>query len=56
MLLAVALILPWGRSVALALWFACLLPLWGWRPPEGQVAAILKAALGITPFAIAFGI
>ncbi|WP_154072559.1 hypothetical protein [Bradyrhizobium erythrophlei] len=56
MLLVVALVVPWGRSVALALWLACLIPLRGWRPPGRQVAAALTAALGIVPFAIAFGI
>lgn len=56
MFLVVALIVPWGRSVAVALWLACLVPLWGWRPPGRQVAAIFRSALSIIPFAIAFGI
>ena len=55
-LLAIALVIPWGRSIAFALWLACLAPLGSWRPPRGQIAAVLKAALGIIPFAIAFGI
>ncbi len=55
-LLATALVIPWGRSIAIALWLACLVPLGNWRPPLEQIVAALKAALGIIPFAIAFGI
>ena len=55
-LLAIALLAPWGRFIAFALWVTCLLPLADWRPPSLQVVAALKAALGIIPFAIAFGI
>jgi hypothetical protein len=55
-LVAVSLIVPQGRSVALALWLACLLPLLSWRPPRWELMAAIKAALGIIPFAILFGI
>jgi hypothetical protein len=55
-LLAIALVIPWGRSIAVALWLVCLMPLWNWRPPREQVVAVLNAALGIIPFALAFGI
>lgn len=55
-LLIVALTVPWGRSIAFALWLACLLPLASWRPPTEQVSAALKAVLGIVPLAVAFGI
>ena len=55
-LLSIALILPWGRSIAIVVWLACLTPLVNWRPPHQQIVAFLKAALGIIPFAIAFGI
>lgn len=55
-LLSIALILPWGRSIAIVLWLACLVPLVTWRPPHQQIVAALKAALGIIPFAIVFGI
>jgi hypothetical protein len=56
MLLALALIAPWGRAVAFVLWLGCLIPLKTWRPPGPQVTAALKASLGIVPFAAAFGI
>jgi hypothetical protein len=56
MLLTVALIVPHGRPIAIVLWLVCLLPLRNWRPPAAQVVAALKAALGIIPFAAAFGI
>ncbi|MET3908971.1 hypothetical protein ABID59_003317 [Bradyrhizobium sp. S3.3.6] len=55
-LVVVALVVPWGRSIAFALWLACLVPLRKWRPPGQQVTAALKAALAIFPLAIAFGI
>jgi hypothetical protein len=55
-LLAVALLAPAGRPLALALWFACLVPLLRWRPPRAQVVAALQAMLAIVPLAIAFGI
>lgn len=55
-LVAVALTVPWGRSIALALWLACLVPLSTWHPPRGQVMAALKATLAVIPLALAFGI
>jgi hypothetical protein len=55
-LLSIALVIPWGRSIAAAVWLACLIPLGNWRPPHEQIIAVSKAALGIIPFAIAFGI
>jgi hypothetical protein len=55
-LLAVTLLIPWGRSVALAFWLTCLLPLSNWRPPRTQINAVLKAVLVITPLAMVFGI
>jgi hypothetical protein len=55
-LLSTALVIPWGRPIAFALWLACLIPLARWRPPREQIAALLKAAIGIVPFAAAFGI
>jgi hypothetical protein len=55
-LISTALVMPWGRSIAIVLWLACLMPLGGWRPPHQQIVAASKAALGIIPFAIAFGI
>ncbi|KWV59479.1 hypothetical protein AS156_31075 [Bradyrhizobium macuxiense] len=54
-LVALALVAPWGRSIAVIIWLACLLPLCSWRPPRRQVIAALKATLAILPFAIAFG-
>lgn len=55
-LLSVALVMPWGRSIATALWLACLIPLANWRPPRQQIVAASKATLVIIPFAIAFGV
>ena len=55
-LVSTALVIPWGRSIAVILWLACLLPLRSWRPPHDQIVAASKAALSIIPFAIAFGI
>lgn len=55
-LLAIALVVPSGRIVALVLWFACLLPLVSWRPPRAQIASAAKAGLTILPLAMAFGI
>ena len=54
-LLSIALVVPSGRSIAIILWLACLVPLGNWRPSRHQIVAVLKAALGIVPFAIAFG-
>jgi hypothetical protein len=54
-LVSVALVIPWGRLIAVALWLACLIPLGNWRPPRDQIVAASKAALSIIPFAIAFG-
>lgn len=55
-LVTVALVVPWGRPIAVALWLACLTPLGNWRPPREQVVAVSIAALAIIPFAISFGI
>jgi hypothetical protein len=55
-LLALALVLPWGRTIAFTVWLACLLPLRNWRPPHEQIVAILNAATAIVPFGIAFGV
>jgi hypothetical protein len=55
-LVAITLTAPWGRPIAIALWLACLIPLVNWRPPGQHVIGVLTAALGIIPFAIAFGI
>jgi hypothetical protein len=55
-LVAMSLMVPHGRTVALAMWAASLLPLSRWRPPRQELTAAIKAALGIIPFAIAFGI
>ena len=54
--LLVALVLPWGRLIAVTLWLVCLLPLASWRPPRRQVMAALTAVLCISPLAIDFGI
>jgi len=55
-LLSIALVFPWGRSIATVLWLACLMPLRNWRPPHEQIVAVSKAALSIIPFSMAFGI
>ena len=55
-LVSIALIIPSGRSIAVALWLACLIPLANWRPPRDQIVAASKAALAVIPFAVAFGI
>jgi hypothetical protein len=55
-LMVLALAVPFGRAIAVALWVASLLPLINWWPPVQQVISALKAAIGIVPFALAFGI
>jgi hypothetical protein len=55
-LVSTALVIPWGRSIAIIVWLASLIPLTSWRPPRDQIVAASKAALSIIPFAIAFGI
>jgi hypothetical protein len=55
-LVTISLVAPQGRVVAIALWCFCLLPRFNWRPPREELRAAIKAALGIFPFAIAFGI
>jgi hypothetical protein len=54
--LSIALVLPWGRSIAIVLWLACLVPLVSWRPPHQQIVTALKAALCVIPLAMGFGI
>src|SRR5207237_603792 len=54
-LVAISLLVPHGRAVAFALWLACLLPLFNWRPPWQQLTAAFKAAIAIVPFAMFFG-
>jgi hypothetical protein len=56
MLAAISLTIPHGRTVAFAIWIACLLPLFGWRPRRHELLAALKAAVGIIPLAMIFGI
>jgi hypothetical protein len=55
-LVTVSLVMPYGRLVAIVLWGACLLPLFGWRPPRKELDTAVKATLCIIPFAIAFGV
>lgn len=55
-LATISLVVPSGRSIALVMWSACLLPLLGWRPRRQDLMAALKAVLGIVPLAILFGI
>jgi hypothetical protein len=55
-LVSTALVIPSGRSIAVIVWLACLIPLTSWRPPRDQIVAASTAALGIIPFAVAFGI
>ncbi|MFB9265870.1 hypothetical protein ACFFWD_22390 [Bradyrhizobium erythrophlei] len=54
-LLALALVMPGGRMIAFALWIASLAPLVSWRPPRQEITAILRAAICIAPFSVAFG-
>lgn len=53
---AIALLAPWGRALALAVWFACLVPLASWHPPRDQIAKLLKVAVVLAPLAMAFGV
>jgi hypothetical protein len=55
-LVTTSLVVPYGRTAALAAWVVCVLPLFSWRPPRQELMAAMKAALGIIPLAIAFGI
>jgi hypothetical protein len=54
-LVAVSLVVPQGRAIALALWVVCLLPLFSWRPARREIRNAFKAAVAITPFAMFFG-
>ena len=56
LLAAVALLFPYGKTVAMAMWLACLLPLLRWRPPKSEVMRIAVVLLGILPFAGFFGL
>jgi hypothetical protein len=55
-LVAISLVAPQGRMVALALWILCLLPLLSWRPPRQELAAAVGAILMMAPLAVAFGV
>jgi hypothetical protein len=55
-LTTISLLFPNGREISFTLWIVCLLPLIRWRPPWQEIAAGMKAALSIIPFALAFGI
>lgn len=54
-LAAISLLVPKGLAVACVLYILCIAPLFRWRPPKEELRAAAKAALGILPFAIAFG-
>lgn len=54
-LVAAALMLPYGRAIATAAWALCVMPLVRWRPPRDQVKALIRAALMIVPLAGTFG-
>ncbi|WP_407169422.1 hypothetical protein [Bradyrhizobium sp. ORS 111] len=54
-LAAISLLVPGGLAVSCVLYIVCITPLFSWRPPKGELRAAAKAALGILPFAIAFG-
>ncbi|MBR0713079.1 hypothetical protein [Bradyrhizobium liaoningense] len=56
LLVAVALLMPWGLPLAFALWLACLAPLSNWRPRYTQITTLLKASISIIPLSIAFGV
>src|SRR5262249_42391390 len=55
-LVSVALVVPYGRIVALVLWLVCLAPLGRWRPPRAVTLNTLLCASTIAPFAVAFGV
>ena len=55
-LVAVALLLPFGRLLAIGFWITCLLPLVRWRPPYHDVRSLLRAAIVITPLSLVFGV
>jgi hypothetical protein len=54
-LTAVALAIPHGRLIALALWLACLVPLASWRPQIQRLTAAFKTACITIALGIAFG-
>lgn len=54
-LVATSLLVPQGGIVSLVLWGLLLLPLVGWRPPRGQLRALVKVACLVLPLACAFG-
>jgi hypothetical protein len=55
-LAVIAISIPKGREISFALWAAAVLPLFLWRPPREELWRGVKAAIGIIPFAIGFGI
>lgn len=54
-LVALALVVPGGRTASLILWAMCVLPLLRWRPPAEELRQFIRVIVLVLPFALVFG-
>ena len=54
-LVAIALLAPYGHALAATGWLLCLSPLLKWSPPRRELARLAAVLLAVFPFAVGFG-